>query len=113
MPIRILSSCKVEAAATRTVQLLLEGEYGVTSNLEHYIGVRHDYSNVDEAIRQVKDPALCDEITNRAYEIVNGFDASLRPIVTHRMIICLDRPCVNMVGPIESFFVLACDFVRP
>lgn len=90
--IRILSSRNVEAAATRTVQLLLEGEYGgYFEPGVHYIPVRRDYSNVDEAIRMFRDPALCDEICDRAYQLVNEqltfaklldrFDAALRGIV--------------------------------
>lgn len=92
VPIRILSSRNVEAAATRTVQLLLEGEYGGYFRPgEHYIEVKRDYSNVDEAIRQLKDAALCDEIADRAFQLVSEqltfsrlidrFDASLRPLL--------------------------------
>lgn len=89
VPIRILSSRNVEAAATRTVQLLLEGEYGGYFRPGvHYIEVKRDYSNVDDAIRQLKDAALCDEISDRAFQLVSEqltfprlvdrFDASLR-----------------------------------
>lgn len=92
VPIRILSSRNVEAAATRTVQLLLEGEYGgYFEPGVHYIRVRQNFSNVDEAIRQFQDPVLCGEITDRAYALVNeqltfsklldNFDSSLRLIV--------------------------------
>lgn len=92
VPIRILSSRNIEAAATRTVQLLLEGEYGgYFQSGVHYIGVRHDYSNVDDAIRQFKDPQLSEEIADRAYRLVNEqltfdrlldrFHATLRPLV--------------------------------
>jgi len=91
VPIRILSSRNVEAAGTRTVQLLLEGEYGGYFEAgKHYIGVRRDFSNVEEAIRQLKDPVLCEEITDRAYQVirdhltvpklVDRFDASIRLI---------------------------------
>lgn len=92
VPIRILSSRNVEAAATRTVQLLLEGEYGgYFKPGTHYIEIKRDYSNVDEAIRQFKDAALCEEISDRAFRLVSEqltfprlvdrFDASLRPIL--------------------------------
>jgi len=37
----------------------------------HYIAVRRDYSNVDEAIRQFQDPDLCREMTERAYQLVD------------------------------------------
>lgn len=92
VPIRILSSRNVEAAATRTVQLLLEGEYGgYLQPGDHYIPVRPDFSNVDEAIRQFKDEAHCRAITERAYDLVNQhltfaklldrFDEALRQIL--------------------------------
>ena len=56
----------------------------------HYLPVRRDCSNVDEAIRQFQDPILCEEITDRAYQIVeehltfskllDRFDSALRLI---------------------------------
>lgn len=92
VPLRIMSSRNVEAAATQTVQLLLEGEYGgYFQPGEHYIAVKRDFSNVDEAIRQFKDEALCRTITKRAYDLVNReltfgklldrFDAALRRVL--------------------------------
>ena len=92
VPIRILSSRNVEAAGTRTVQLLLEGQYGGYLKPDvHYIPVKRDCSNVDEAIRKFQDPALCDEISERAYELVreqltfpkllDRFDAALRSVI--------------------------------
>jgi len=92
VPIRILSSRNVEAAATRTVQLLLEGEYGGYFQPGiHYIPVRRDYSNVDEAIRMFRDSVLCDQISDQAYQLVNErlsfprlldqFDTALRGVV--------------------------------
>lgn len=91
-PIRILSSRNVEAAATRTVQLLTEGEYGGYFEAgTHYIPVRRDFSNIDEAIGLFRDPALADQISDRAYQLVNErltfsklldqFDAALRGVM--------------------------------
>lgn len=92
VPLRILSSRNVEAAATRTVQILLEGEYGGYFQAgQHYIPVKRNYSNVDEAIRQFGDPDLSEAIASKAFAVVNEqltfarlvdrFDASLRPIL--------------------------------
>ena len=93
VPIRILSSRNVEAAATRTVQLLLEGEYGgYFEPGTHYISIKRDYSNVDDAIRQFQDPARRAEVADRAYQLVSEeltfsrlldrFDTVLRQIVS-------------------------------
>ena len=92
VPIRIVSSRNIEAAATKSVQLLLVGEYGgYFKPGVHYLPVKHDYSNLDEVIRQFKNPGLCDEICDRAFDMVrerlafpvllNRFDAALRLIV--------------------------------
>lgn len=92
VPIRLLSSRNVEAAATRTVQLLLEGEYGGYFEPDvHYIRVRRDFSNVEEAIRMFQDPVLCGDISDRAQQVVieqltfsrllDRFDEALRAIL--------------------------------
>lgn len=92
VPIRILSSRNVEAAATRTTQILLEGEYGGYLKPDiHYIPVKRDFSNVDEAILKFQDVSFSEAITECAFRLVNEqltftrlldqFDAALRPIV--------------------------------
>lgn len=92
VPIRIMSSRNVEAAATRTVQLLLEGEYGgYFKPGVHYISVQSDYGNIDDVIRQFKDPGLCHQISEQAFQLVNAelrfpklidrFHAALRAVV--------------------------------
>jgi len=56
VPLRILSGRNVEAAGARTVQLLFEGHYdGYLRPDEHYIPLKKDFSNADEAIRKYRD----------------------------------------------------------
>lgn len=70
VPIRIMSGRQVEAAGTRTVQILFEGRYDDYFLPDvHYIPLKKDFSNADEAIRKFKDPALCDGMTARAHDV--------------------------------------------
>jgi len=71
VPGRALSGRIVEAAGTKTVQLLLDGEYGGWFRPdEHYIPVRKDFSNVDEALDKLADQAVCHDLTEAAYAVV-------------------------------------------
>jgi len=66
-----ISSRHFEPIGTKTCQILLEGEYnGVLAADEHYISVRKDRSNLDEAVRRFRDEAYRRAITERAYEHV-------------------------------------------
>jgi hypothetical protein len=89
---RALSGRVVEAAGTKTVQLLLEGEYGGYFRPgEHYIAVRKDYSNVDEAFEQLRDRELTRRLTEAAHEVavseltyerlIDRFHDALAPLV--------------------------------
>lgn len=70
VPIRIISGRQIEAAGTRTVQILFEGRYdGYFLPDEHYIPLKKDFSNADEAIRKFRDPALCAALTARAHQV--------------------------------------------
>lgn len=65
-----ISSRHFEAIGTKTCQVLIEGGYnGILRANEHYIPVRCDLSNVDEAIRALRDEAYCREIAQRAYDL--------------------------------------------
>jgi hypothetical protein len=69
---RMLSGRVVEAAATKTVQILLEGEYGGYFEPDvHYITARKDFANVDETLDKLADDALCRELAERAHEVVS------------------------------------------
>lgn len=89
---RTLSSRIVEAAGTKTVQLLLEGDYaGLFEPDVHYIPVRKDFSNVDEALDRLLDAAHAAAVADRAYELavseltyrrlIDRFVAALEPLL--------------------------------
>lgn len=69
VPGRIIGSRQIEAAAAKTVQILLEGDYGgyLQAGI-HYIALRKDFSNLDQVIQQFKDSALCERIREQAYQ---------------------------------------------
>jgi hypothetical protein len=70
VPIRIISGRNVEAAGARTVQMLFEGAYdGYFQADEHYIPLKKDLSNVDEALQKFHDEAYCHRVTANAYEL--------------------------------------------
>ena len=70
VPLRIISGRNVEAAATRTVQLLMEGEYGGWLRAdEHYIALRRDLSNVDEAVEKFRDRGFCRRLIDAAEDL--------------------------------------------
>ncbi len=66
---KALSPRHLEACATKTCQLLLEGDYsGVLLPGIHYIAVKKDYSNAEEALKQSLDPAIVKPMVERAYK---------------------------------------------
>ena len=61
----------IEACATRTCQVLVEGDYsGVLRPHEHYIELKRDYSNLDEVLDIVERDEVREEITEAAYRDV-------------------------------------------
>lgn len=70
IPIRVLSGRNVEAAGTKTVQLLFEGHYdGYYEPDVHYIALKKDFSNIDDVMAKFRDQALCQALTDRAYDV--------------------------------------------
>jgi hypothetical protein len=66
-----VSSRHFEPIGTKTCQVLLEGEYnGVLRPNEHYIPVKRDLSDVDEAVLEFKDEGRRRAIAAQAYEHV-------------------------------------------
>lgn len=67
---RALSGRVIEAAGTKTVLVLVEGDHGGFFRAgEHYIPLRRDLSNADEALEQLGDTARCEELVARAHEV--------------------------------------------
>jgi hypothetical protein len=70
VPLRILSSRNVEAAGTKTVQILMEGHYcGYFRPDEHYIPVRRDLSDAKAALAKLADTSYCERIANNAHAL--------------------------------------------
>jgi len=72
--LRTLSPRHLEACATRTCQILVEGEYsGVLVPGRHYIELKEDFRNLDEVLSMMQHDHLREEITECAYrEIVES-----------------------------------------
>lgn len=68
---KCISSRHFEPIGTRTCQILLEGEYnGILKPLEHYISVKKDHSNLDEALRLFADTSFRETMAARTHEYV-------------------------------------------
>jgi hypothetical protein len=58
-----------EAIITKTCQLLIEGEYkGILQADKHYIPIKQDFSNLDEALGKLRDDRYMQGLVDRAYE---------------------------------------------
>lgn len=63
-----LSPKHLEACATRTCQVLVEGEYnGILVAGQHYIELKRDFSNIEQVLDIIQQDKLREEITERAY----------------------------------------------
>ncbi len=64
-----ISPRHLEACMTRTVQILVEGQYnGVLKPNEHYIPLRSDFSNIDQVMSQLSDESQRNRIAKAAFE---------------------------------------------
>ena len=67
---RALSGRIVEAAGTKTVQVLLSGDYGGFFRAdEHYIPLSPDFSDLDAAVEKFRDEAYAEELVERAFAV--------------------------------------------
>lgn len=68
---KAVSSRHFESIGTQTCQLLVEGFYnGILKADEHYIAIKKDLSNIQEAVRRFKDEGYRRAMVQRAYEYV-------------------------------------------
>ena len=81
--IRAMSPRHLEAAATRTFQVLVEGDYsGVLEAGVHYQPVRRDLSDIEAALDLSRDPQRAQAMVDRAHaEIVASGRYSWRTVV--------------------------------
>lgn len=68
---KAISSRHFEPVGTKTCQILLEGEYnGILIADEHYVSVKRDLSDLDDALARFVDEGYRRAIAERAYEHV-------------------------------------------
>jgi hypothetical protein len=66
-----ISPRHLEACATRTAQVLVEGSYnGILRPGEHYLELRRDFSNLDEVLDAIADDSRRARLTDAAYRDV-------------------------------------------
>lgn len=66
-----ISPRHLEAVITKTAQVLVEGRYsGVLEAERHYIPLRRDFANLDEALERLQDVEAVEAMTERAYRDV-------------------------------------------
>lgn len=64
-----ISPRHLEACATRTCQILIEGEYnGILYPGIHYIELKSDFSNLEEVLEIIRQDSLRNKITEQAYD---------------------------------------------
>ena len=69
IPVRTISGRHVEAAATKTTQVLFEGRYsGYFEPDVHYIPLRKDLADLDDVLRKLRDAGYCRKLADNAYE---------------------------------------------
>ena len=81
----------MESCATRTCQILVEGDYnGILKAGEHYLELKKDFSNFEEILDTIKQDDLRIQIVDRAYRDVvqsglysyrNFVETILRPVL--------------------------------
>ena len=81
--INVVSPRVFEAAALRTGLVLFPGDHsGVVRPWEHYVPLEKDFSNLDEVVSAIRDPALLQPLIDTAFEeLVASGDYSLRRFV--------------------------------
>jgi hypothetical protein len=68
LPYRTISPRHLDAASLRTCQILLEGRYsGLLEPMVHYIPLRKDFTNFDEALAAFRDPAVRRDLTENCH----------------------------------------------
>jgi spore maturation protein CgeB len=68
---KAISSRHFEPIGTKTCQILLNGNYnGILKKDKHFIGIKKDLSDINEAIEKFKDIQFRQKIVNEAYEYV-------------------------------------------
>jgi len=112
-----LSPRHLEAVATKTAQILIEGEFnGILIKDRHFITLKRDYSNIDEALAFLHDDEKVQTMIDLAYdEIVAPGRFTYRGFVKEIETEIIDRvPLVNhgQTSPWKRFIMGLRDFVN-
>lgn len=68
--LRLITGKNIEVAACKTLQFLVEGDYGGYFEPDiHYIKIKKDLSNLRDCFEKLSDKNLCEKIINNAYNI--------------------------------------------
>jgi hypothetical protein len=68
---KAISSRHFDAVGAKACQIMLEGRYnGILQADEHYIALRHDFSNADEAIERFLDQGYRQAMADRTYDYI-------------------------------------------
>ena len=88
-----ISPRHLEACATRTCQILLEGEYnGLLQPGVHYLEIKRDFSNLNEVLKHVQKDDLRQGMAERAYrDIVASGRFSYANFVKQVLHTCLEK----------------------
>ena len=82
---RTISGRVIEAAATKTPQVLLEGAYGgLFQPGEHYISLQRDFENLDDVLTQLADLDRCERLAEAAFEVASArctYNALITPLL--------------------------------
>jgi hypothetical protein len=91
-----LSPRHLEAVITKTPQILVEGHYdGILSPDEHYVPVRRDLANVDEALEKVHDLRLLESVAARSYEDIYLSGKFTYRALARELEAVLDENCIE------------------
>ena len=99
LPSLMITPRHLEAAAFRCCQILYEGRYsGMLRPVEHYIPLRKDLSNFDEAIRMFRDDDLRRTIAENAHRNLVASGA----LAYERLVADLDRRLRELGVPVPA-----------
>lgn len=98
-----ISPRHLEACATKTCQILIEGHYnGILHPWKHYIPLKKDFSNIEEVLQLVKEDSLRADIVERAFDdIVKSNQYTYRKFVGNLFDISLEG--VSTSSPSSKF----------
>ena len=90
-----ISPRHLEACATRTAQVLIEGSYnGILRPGEHYIELRRDFSNLDDVLDLIESDSERARLTEAAYRdiVASGEYTYERLVATSKPVALADAP---------------------